>query len=228
MPLSDDLSSLFGPAPQGAAANSQIRQGVILSFSTADGSNTVGVGASILTNVPMLLTGAEVKYTVGDPVLLLILGNTYMILGKVAMVGSSTFASASIATASANNSVTGFSPSTSDVLLTSCTVTVPSWANTALVTAIGTVTIIGGVGTGFTDCAANTGITGFAFPPQVLFSAPNGGQPGTGVQGETRTLTGLTGGSTIRAEVDGGANPSPGAVAANQATIRMSAIFYKQ
>ena len=131
--LSDDLSSLFGPTPSGAQAAAQFRQGIIKTFSTVDGSNTVIVGTSILTNVPMLLTGAEVNYLAGDPVILMILGNTYMLLGKVAMVGSSQFASASVSSASTSASTNNFAITSSAVTILTASIPVPSWANRAAV-----------------------------------------------------------------------------------------------
>lgn len=128
--LSDDLSSLFANPAAGAAVNAQFRQGVIASFSKVDGSNSVVVGTTVIPNVPMLLTGAEINYVAGDPVILMVMGNTYMLLGKVAMVGSSQFASTTLATASARNTALGGGLSTTaHSVLTSATVTVPSWAN---------------------------------------------------------------------------------------------------
>lgn len=110
---------------------SQIVQGILTAFNTVDGSNTVVVNGGALTNVPMLLTGAEIEYDAGDPVLLLVLGNTYMILGKVAGVASSQYASASQATAGyfgqlASN--TAYSPS-AVVNVVSANIQVPTWSN---------------------------------------------------------------------------------------------------
>src|ERR1700744_4372382 len=94
----DDITGLFGAPPQGMGSDTKVVQGIITSFNPADGSNTVIVNGGQITNVPMLLTGAEIEYAVGDPVLLLILGNTYMMMGKVAGVASPQYASASSAT----------------------------------------------------------------------------------------------------------------------------------
>lgn len=221
----DDIAALFAPAPTAMGADSKIVQGTILTFSTINGANTVNVNGATLTNVPMLLTGAEVNYAPKDPVLLLLLGNTYMLMGKVASVGSPRFASASIATASASSGATGFALTPTFVALAACSVTVPSWANTALVTAIGTVSL--GPSTASATAAMNTGLTGISFPSQVNFSVLSGGYS-AGAQGETKTVTGLSGGSTIQAEVDGASSPGTASATFNQATIRMSAIFYKQ
>jgi hypothetical protein len=131
---SDDLTELFAPAPTAMGASSTIVQGTILTFSNINGANTVKVNGATLTNVPMLLTGAEVNYTAGDSVLLLVLGNTYMLLGKVAMVGSAQFASASVTTASATAGNTTFAiPATTIVNGASLTLSVPPWANRAAI-----------------------------------------------------------------------------------------------
>lgn len=136
--LSSDLSGLFTQQPQGMGVQNQIVQGVILSFSKVDGSNTVGVNGAVLTNVPMLATGAEIDYAAGNAILLIVLGNTYMILGRVAMVGSSTFASASSSFANASNGTTNFPLTTAFATITSCALTVPTWANTMLCIAYAT------------------------------------------------------------------------------------------
>jgi|ERR1700758_2890103 len=127
----DDITGLFGAPPQGMGSPSLIVQGIITSFSTVDGSNTVLVNGGVLTNVPMLLTGAEVNYTQGDPVLLIVLGNTYMILGKVAGVATPQYASASATTTGYFQATTGtiaYSPS-AFVTLATANITVPTWSN---------------------------------------------------------------------------------------------------
>lgn len=225
--LSDDLSSLFGPTPPGAAATSQIRQGVILSFSTVDGSNTVGVGASTLTNVPMLLTGAEVNYNVGDPVLILVLGFTYMILGKVATVGSSVFASASGATSSAQNTASGLVFAAAFTRVITATLTVPTWANAAACTVIGSMTAQAtSASTG--ELQVNAGVTGSTFnTPTAILLGSNPGSTNyiaTGSQGFAGVVTGLTGGSTIQAETNGACSTSNGG---GVASVSFLATFYK-
>ena len=91
----------------GMLANGGFVMGRINSFSPVDGSNTVSVMGATLTNVPMLLTGAEIDYQVGDPVILIVIGNSYSIMGKVATVGSPQFASASTSSISTANATSG-------------------------------------------------------------------------------------------------------------------------
>ena len=128
--ISDDLSGLFGPPPAGMGAAIKVVQGYMLAFNPLDGTNQVTVNGGVIPNVPMLLTGAEVSYTLGDPVLLLVLGNTYMLLGKVATAGGPLFASVSTATGaySANAVNTAYTASATTTINTA-TLQVPSWAN---------------------------------------------------------------------------------------------------
>lgn len=147
--ITEDLTGLFFSAP-GAAPAATLRQGRLLTFNPSNGHNTAQVGATVLTDVPALLTGAETILAAGDNVLMAQIGNTFVILGKIATPGGAAFASASQATAEQTATNTNFSlPATlfpSPTYTTLCTVslTVPVWANT--------VSIIGG----FTYSAKNT------------------------------------------------------------------------
>jgi hypothetical protein len=87
MPVTDDLAGFFAPAAQGMGMSPKLVQGVVLSWSTVDGSNSVGVGPSTLNNLPCISTGAPTVYQPGDAVLLLVIGSTFMILGRVNMTG---------------------------------------------------------------------------------------------------------------------------------------------
>lgn len=217
---SDDISGLFGSGAPGAAANSQIRQGTVLTFSIVDGSNTVRVGASTLTNVPMLLTGAEVNYLPGDPILLLVLGNTYMILGKVAMVGSTQFASASVQSLSGLHSTTGQVFAVAFTKYDTVQLTVPVWANTASVVVIGSMScsmLVSGI------MQVNAGVTGQAFnaPAQT---AQQAGFNISATQGWAGTVTGLVGGSTLEGQVNGSVNANNNS---GNSSVSMLATFYK-
>lgn len=128
--ISEDLASLFGAGPAGPTPDSSLRQGVLTSFDPATGNNTVQIGTSTLTNVPLLLTGSETGLASGQNVILMQIGNTYCIMGRIATPGSGSFASASIATQEVYASASGFGVSTiPDTVLCSTTVEVPSWAN---------------------------------------------------------------------------------------------------
>jgi hypothetical protein len=140
---SDDLSSLFAPNPKGPALPASFRQAVLLSFDANDGTNTVGIGASELPNLPLLVTGAEIGLESGDNILVMYLGNSAMIVGKIATPGSANYG----ATLNGRFSRDGFvdnasgfavaaSP-TGTTVITETRIVVPSWANSCLLIMFG-------------------------------------------------------------------------------------------
>lgn len=158
----DDLTGLFGAPPPGMSSPSQIVQGIITAFSTIDGSNTILVNNAALTNVPMLLSGAEVNYAKGDPVLLLVLGNTYMLLGKVAGVATPQYASASSAysgyfASTASQSYT----SPASVTLAVANIVVPVWANRMTFFGVAEVSFKNGSGQPDSDCVVQHIMAGY-------------------------------------------------------------------
>lgn len=134
--ITEDLTGLFFSAP-GAAPAATLRQGRLLTFNPSNGHNTAQVGSTTLTDVPALLTGAETILAAGDNVLMAQIGNTFVILGKVATPGGAAFASASQATAEKTSVNTNFAlpattfPNPGYTTLCTATLTVPTWANTA-------------------------------------------------------------------------------------------------
>jgi hypothetical protein len=129
--ITDNLASLFAPNPRGAAQEATFRVGVLLEFDNGSGANMVAIGTSQIPNLPFLLTGAEVGFESGDNVLVMILGSSLMIIGKIASVGSDAFASRSISTQKTGGTGSGFALPTARTTLATCTLTVPPWANTA-------------------------------------------------------------------------------------------------
>lgn len=131
--ISDDVSGLFF-TPAGSAPPSAIILGTLVTFNPATGNNSVRVGTTILTDVPMLLTGAETGLAAGNNVQLARLGNTYCIQGRIATPGSGSFAAASTATVALSNVATNFAVSSAaETTIVSITIPVPTWANTAVV-----------------------------------------------------------------------------------------------
>lgn len=131
--ISDNLAGLFGAGPAGPAPDSSLRQGRLLTFDPSTGLNTVLVGTTVLTNVPMLQTGAEVGLVQGNTVLLAQIGYTYLILGRITSPNGSTFASASQAYAEAATSAANFALPSTYSTICQVSLTVPTWANTASV-----------------------------------------------------------------------------------------------
>lgn len=222
--ISDDLSSLFKPSAAGLLLPASFCQGVILSFSSIDGTNTVGVNGTTLTNLTMSLTGAEVDYSVGDRVLLIVLGNTYMIHSKIVSPGSAAFGSASQAFASSSNTVANVGSTTTVSAIVSTSLNVPSWANQAMVWLIGTAQAVN-TGASSGACYSQVQITGLAATPLLTTLVVSGGaNPMTSADVQTMAVTpgGTITGSTFTAAV-----PAVTATPSSSFTARMGAIFRK-
>jgi hypothetical protein len=82
---SDDLVPLLAPAPGPALG---FRQGVIVTWDQASAENTVSVGGSLLTNVPILNTSEAAILQAGDVVGILTSGATWGILGRFTIPGT--------------------------------------------------------------------------------------------------------------------------------------------
>jgi hypothetical protein len=222
--ISNDLSSLFGPPAAGPALAAAYRQGTVISFNPVDGTNTVNVSGTVLTNLPMLLTGAETDYSVGDHVMLLVLGNTYMIVGKVAVPGSSSYASASQAFASSSNVVTNVGSSTTVSVVVSTSLTVPPWANQAMVWLIGTAQAVntgGGTGAFYSQVQIDV----LASTPLLVTLVPSGSATPL-TSGDVQTMA-VTPGGSITGYTYTAAVPAVTAVSTSSFTARMGAIFRK-
>jgi hypothetical protein len=116
MALDDAFAGLFAPKPAGMGIAPQIVQGTIIEFNPATGANTVSVMGAQLTNM------------------LIIIGNTYSLLGRVVTPGNPGFGSASAAFAASGNEVGPFAVGTAGAVLVNTSIAVPSWANRALIT----------------------------------------------------------------------------------------------
>lgn len=89
----DDLHDLFAE-PAGSAQPMSYRQGVILSFNQVTLSNTVAVGGTTLTDVPILGVGEATLLTRGSIVGLMIVGSTWAIVGRMVTPGTTDAANA--------------------------------------------------------------------------------------------------------------------------------------
>jgi hypothetical protein len=84
----DDLVPLLIPTESNALT---FRQGVIVTYSQTDGSNTVQVGGSVMSNLPILNTSEALLMTPGAVVGLLSVGTaskTMFILGRITIPGT--------------------------------------------------------------------------------------------------------------------------------------------
>ena len=219
---SSDLAGLFAASPTAMGASSSTVMGTIITFSYVDGSNTVDVLGATLTNVPMLLTGAEVNYVPGDSVMLLILGNTYLLIGKIAVVGSSQFGSASIAAYSNGSSVNSYTYGTGGVLQSILTTTVPApaWATFAVISLL-SVSAFQNNGASDADLEIQNYLQGGYAGGGVAYAAHTHNCQVTGVAAFVYTLTGT---STLTASTS---VECPFAGTGGYSQLSMSALYYK-
>lgn len=131
MSRGDDLASVFaGLRPEGPAFG--FRQATVLTFNQASGAGTYSLAGTVLTDLPLLSSGESLELKAGDAVILLRQGPTFFVLGRVVNPGG-VLAPSAIGTSAIGQSATGFELSTAWTDRVSGVVTVPPWANRALV-----------------------------------------------------------------------------------------------
>lgn len=136
--IAEDIVPLFDPS----APAVRFRQGQIVAWDPATGSNTIDVGGSTLTDVPILNTGEAIALKAGHIVCMLGQGMSWFIIGRVTPPNDPNFAAASLAFDAENAQATNFALATTLAVKASCTLTVPSWADEAAVMAIGACTLV--------------------------------------------------------------------------------------
>jgi hypothetical protein len=129
--IADNLTTLFTPAADGV----RFRQGTILAWNAATGENTIDLAGGTLTDVPILNTGEAVALKAGHVVGMLGQGSSWFILGRVTPPNDPNFAGASVAFDGTTATAVNFGLSTSLTDLISSTLTVPNWADEAIVLA---------------------------------------------------------------------------------------------
>lgn len=130
MSLQDDFANLFNGPPPDAFGSARVIQGQIVTFDKASGHNTVNVMGGVITDAQIAVNGADIGYVSGDPVMMLVIGNTYTILCKVTPAGGANYASAAQATigyfaSTPNQAYTA----PSGIVLATANIVVPVWAN---------------------------------------------------------------------------------------------------
>lgn len=136
--ITDNLAGLFAPAPRGAAMPASFRVGQLLAFNADDGSNTVAIGTSLLPNLPMLQTGAEIGLEPGDNVLVMYLGNSAMIIGKIATVGGPNYGASNAGrTGLVLNASNWATATTGAVVISDTSIQTPGWARSVELTMLG-------------------------------------------------------------------------------------------
>lgn len=133
-----DLSRLFLPNPAGPAQPAQFRQARLVEFNPDDGTNMVQIGDSLIPNLPLARTGAEIGFTAGDNVIIMYLGNTAMIWCAIATPGSDNYGASNNGRASIVNNASGWGvPTAGNTVITDATTVVPGWANSAEIIMLG-------------------------------------------------------------------------------------------
>lgn len=175
-PARADIASLFAPA----AGSEAFRQGVILAFDTATGTNQVQVGGAVLSNLPILVGGDTVNFAPGDAVILLKFRSSWAILGRIVVPGSDNLTAAAVAffadggySGDPGGLGLGFNITTTWQTHTLMTVPVPTWANSALVSAQSWVLAFNTSGAS-TLLKCRTQVNGAGFANEVWFEVASG------------------------------------------------------
>jgi len=90
--VTEDLAALWRPAPAAPSLPVAYRQGTVLTFDPATLSNTVEVGGTVLTDLPLLGVGEASLLTAGSVVGILVIGGTgaknMVIIGRLVLPGT--------------------------------------------------------------------------------------------------------------------------------------------
>lgn len=108
-------------------------QGVVIAWDEASGSNTIDVKGVRMTNLPALNIGEFAILAEGDVVGLLSFKSTYFILGRLVLPSGPDRNRASVDFDAATGIETGFGLTTTPTARGSATLTVPDWADQAIV-----------------------------------------------------------------------------------------------
>jgi len=122
--LEDDLTPLFTAAPAGAATPMLYRQGVIRSWNPITLENTVKVGRTVLSNLPVLGVAEAASLAEGATVGIMSVGSTWAIIGRFVIPG----------TADATDAITQLGSRTRTARIdTNETLTTAAWSDLATV-----------------------------------------------------------------------------------------------
>jgi hypothetical protein len=196
----DDLVQLFAPDPS-EPPKMGFRQGTVVQWDSNTGENVIDVGGQQIPNLPMLNTGEAIALKVGHIVGILTWGSTWFIFGRITVPGNPDFASASVAFGSAGAQAFNFAiPTGGPTLIASTTMTVPLWADEALIHVTGNAGLVNRAA-GVRRCAMEVGVNGGSGGGALQGYGPAGAVDWQDVQhlgASSRNLfTGLSGGETL-------------------------------
>jgi hypothetical protein len=199
----DDLVPLFAPDPS-APPPLNFRQGRVVAWNPDTGENTIDVGGAQLEDVSVLNTGEAIALKVGHIVGLVTWGSSWFIIGRITVPGSPDFASASVEFGSAGAQAFSFViPTGGPTVIASTTLTVPLWADEALIHVTGNAGLVNRAA-GVRRCTMQVGVNGGSGGGALQGYGPAGAADWQDVQhlgASSRNLfTGLSGGEVLTLE----------------------------
>lgn len=210
-------------APESGAQPLTFRKGVVIAFNPADGSNVINVAGANLTDLPMLVSGAETALIPGQTVGIAVVGTAMFIMGRVSLPRSPGYASASNAFVYSFNSANGFPVPNAWTTYVMTTLSVPPWASRAVLIATSD-------GTVYNDQAFDVdfqwGINIFGQGHAFGWPDKSPAKSWLGLKASNTVTLTVTPGGTVAAEVRGSVTgPGFAANGSNGAQIQLAAIF---
>lgn len=206
----DDISGLLQPQK----VDSPFRQGRLLTFNPATGANTVLVGGSVLTNIPLLIEGGAFNLQGddvlgagnGNVVILMKMKSAWAILGRILVPGDPNIINSGDVTQRGQLGTSNFAVTTGFTSPLNLTSIVPSWANKAVVSSIATATVVGTVANQMqleivTSCSSPASSVGSAFfTSPIVATIGSPGFMGNQTIADTQLLA-VSGGATITIQI---------------------------
>lgn len=141
MSRADDLAAVFAGLADNGPAAVGFRQALVVAFNQGTGEGVYNLAGAILTNLPLVSSSESLEIQAGDSVVLMRLGSSFAVLGRVVTPNSANRLATSAVAFDANSqgttnfAITTFSGTPGANVKTTATLTVPSWANQAAILA---------------------------------------------------------------------------------------------
>jgi hypothetical protein len=188
------LAEILAPTNARAQPLSELgfHQGQVIDWNSTTGENTILLGGSEIVDVPMLNIGDTVNINAGDTVAVFRYRNAYFIIGRVIVPNTEVFATSAVSFYANSDTSTGYALTTTEEIRATVTISIPSWANRALI--IANVVCTGVNSTGANDAIfAAVWIDSFNGPQTVNSVAP--GLTGSATSGYYTQAVTIPGGS---------------------------------
>lgn len=130
-----ELAEILAPKNSRAQPRPELgfHQGLVESWDSSTGENTIRIAGSSITDVPMLNIGDTTNIIEGNTVAVLRYRNAYFIVGRVVVPNTEVFATSAVSFTRIHDNTQNFTITTSDATVQSLDITVPIWSNQALV-----------------------------------------------------------------------------------------------